>query len=84
MLEAEERALCMKMMEEDVSGPGHDNRARYLGIMGGDGSLATTINMLRTNSHIEKALKEQYISFVLLPFGTGCDTAQIYGWGNCP
>ena len=49
MLEAEERALCMKMMEEDVSGPGHENRARYLGIMGGDGSLATTINMLRTN-----------------------------------
>ena len=21
---------------------------------------------------------------MLLPFGTGCDAAQIFGWGNCP
>ena len=57
VLEAEERKLCMKMMEEDISEPGNDNRDRYLGIMGGDGSLATTIKMLRTNSVLEEALR---------------------------
>ena len=56
VLNADERALCMSMLEEDLSGEGSDNRDRYLGIMGGDGSLATTLKMLRTNAVIEKAL----------------------------
>lgn len=74
----------MTMLEKDITSEGSDNRDRYLGIMGGDGSLATTIKMLRSKSVIEKALKQKLVSFVLLPFGTGCDTAQIFGWGNCP
>lgn len=84
VLEPEERALCMRLMEEDITGPGHEQRDRFLGIMGGDGSLATTLKMLRSRPPIESALKQKKISFVLLPFGTGCDTAQIFGWGNCP
>ncbi len=65
----------MSMLEEDLSGEGKDNRDRYLGIMGGDGSLATTLKMLRTNAVIEKALSQRLVSFITLPFGTGCDTA---------
>ena len=73
--EPAERELCMNMLEEDLTGEGTENRDRYLGIMGGDGSLATTLIMLRTRSPIEEALRQKMISFVLLPFGTGCDTA---------
>ena len=47
----------MRMLEEDLTGEGTENRDRYLGIMGGDGSLATTLKMLRTSSAIEDALK---------------------------
>ena len=82
--EPAERELCMNMLDEDLTGEGNENRDRYLGIMGGDGSLATTLKMLRTSPAIDEALKQKMISFVLLPFGTGCDTAQIFGWGNCP
>ena len=70
-----ERELCMNMIEIDLTGEGNENRDRYLGIMGGDGSLATTLKMLRTCPAIDEALKQKMISFVLLPFGTGCDTA---------
>lgn len=84
VLEAEERTLCMDMLEADISGEGSTTRDRYLGIMGGDGSLATTLKMLRTRPLIETAMQQKLISFVLLPFGTGCDAAQIFGWGNCP
>ena len=84
MLESTERAKCLDMMEADITGEDSETRDRYIVIMGGDGSLATTINMLRTRQAISKALAERLISFVLLPFGTGCDGAQIFGWGNCP
>ena len=44
-------------------------------IMGGDGSLATTINFLRTSHVIEQMLQQGKLSFVMLPFGTGNDGA---------
>lgn len=84
VLEAEERELCMKMMEEDLTQAGAENRDRFLGIMGGDGSMATTLNMLRQRPAIEEAISQKRVAFVNLPFGTGCDTAQIFGWGNMP
>lgn len=46
--------------------------------------MATTLKMLRAKPVIEKALKNRLISFVTLPFGTGCDAGQVFGWGNCP
>ena len=84
VLDASERKICMDMIEEDVSGQDSNRRDRYLAIMGGDGSLATTLKMLRTRKIIEKAMLDKLISFVVLPFGTGCDAAQIFGWGNIP
>lgn len=65
----------MRMMEEDITGTGSENRDRYLVIMGGDGSLATTLKMLRTRPIIEEAMRQKLLSFVMLPFGTGCDAA---------
>lgn len=65
----------MRMMEEDITGAGSENRDRYLVIMGGDGSLATTLKMLRTRPIIEEAMRQKLLSFVMLPFGTGCDAA---------
>jgi len=47
----------MDMMEKDITGPGAGNRDRYLVIMGGDGSLATTLGMLRTRPDIEEAMR---------------------------
>ena len=64
--EPAERELCMNMLEEDLTGEGTENR---------DGSLAKTLRMLRTRSPIEEALRQKMISFVLLPFGMGCNTA---------
>lgn len=49
--------------------------------MGGDGSLATTIKFLRTSKVTNQALMRGKISFVMLPFGTGNDGAQTFGWG---
>ena len=53
-------------------------------IMGGDGSFATTIKFLRTNPAVKKGLDKQKIAFVPLPFGTGNDGGQAFGWGNSP
>ena len=41
--------------------------------MGGDGSFATTIQLLRTNNDIAQAMNKGKICFVTLPFGTGND-----------
>ena len=84
VLEAEEREKCMNMMEEDFTGPGKENRDRFLIIAGGDGSLSTTVKMLRTRPIIQEALQEKLLGFIGLPFGTGCDAAQVFGWGNVP
>ena len=75
VVEPEERKLCMQMLEKDVTEPGHENRDRILGIMGGDGSMGTTLKMLRTVPAIEKSLIRKEIGLVTLPFGTGNDTA---------
>lgn len=52
--------------------------------MGGDGSLATTIKFLRTSPLVEQMLQKGKLSFVMLPFGTGNDGAQVFGWGASP
>ena len=50
--------------------------------MGGDGSMGTTLKMLRQSKAIERSLIDKGIGLMTLPFGTGNDTAQIFGWGN--
>ena len=57
VLEPEQRELCMKMMEEDLTGVGKENRDRFLVIAGGDGSLPTTVNMLRARPIILEGMK---------------------------
>lgn len=52
--------------------------------MGGDGSFATTIKLLKTNKDIENGLNKGKICFATLPFGTGNDGGQAFGWGNSP
>ena len=52
--------------------------------MGGDGSLATTIKFLRKSLTIDASLQKGRISFCMLPFGTGNDGAQVFGWGSSP
>ena len=49
--------------------------------MGGDGSLATTIKFLRTSKVTNQALVKGKIAFCILPYGTGNDGAQVFGWG---
>jgi diacylglycerol kinase family enzyme len=48
--------------------------------MGGDGSLAQTIKVLRKNATIEEHINK--ITFCLMPYGTGNDTGQVFGWGS--
>ena len=48
---------------------------KVVAIMGGDGSLATTVKFLRTNKVVNLALQKGRISFAMLPFGTGNDGA---------
>jgi hypothetical protein len=52
--------------------------------MGGDGSLATTIKFLRTSNLVDNALSKGKICFAMLPYGTGNDGAQVFGWGADP
>ena len=49
-------------------------------IMGGDGSLAQTIKELRKNEIINQNINK--LTFCLLPYGTGNDTGQVFGWGS--
>ena len=48
-------------------------------ICGGDGSLARCISDLKKEPYINKNM--QRITFTLLPYGTGNDLAQSFGWG---
>lgn len=48
-------------------------------IMGGDGSLGTIITELRKSEAIDKNINK--LNFCSLPFGTGNDTGQVFGWG---
>ncbi len=54
---------------------------KIVAIMGGDGSLATTVKFLRSSKITNLALIKGKISFAMLPFGTGNDGAQVFGWG---
>ena len=65
----------MKMMEEDFSSENTEDRDRFLIIAGGDGSLPTTVNMLRQRPILEDAMRQKLLGFICLPFGTGCDAA---------
>jgi len=49
-------------------------------IMGGDGSLGQTLRELRSNAKIDENINK--ITFCLLPYGTGNDTGQVFGWGS--
>ena len=63
----------------------NDNSVRkVVCIMGGDGSLAKTIQFLRTSPIIDQAMQKGKLSFCMLPFGTGNDGAQVFDWGASP
>lgn len=48
--------------------------------MGGDGTMAQVIKNLRTSPIIDKYISN--VSFAALPYGTGNDTGQVFGWGG--
>ena len=78
-----EREACLSQIANSIK----DNEKgvrRVITIMGGDGSLATTINFFRTSKIVDHALQKGKLSFVMLPFGTGNDGAQVFGWGASP
>jgi diacylglycerol kinase family enzyme len=60
------------------------NCRKIVSIMGGDGSLATTIKFLRTSKLVDTGLTKGKIVFCMLPFGTGNDGPQVFGWGASP
>ena len=57
---------------------------RIVSILGGDGSLGTTVKFLRTSAVVESAMERGDLYFNPLPYGTGNDGAQIMGWGSTP
>ena len=61
-------------MEQAIN---EDNKAvrKVVCIMGGDGSLATTIKFLRGSIVVNTYLAKGRLSFAMLPFGTGNDGA---------
>ena len=86
VLEATERQNCLRQLESLIkeSPSGVDATKKVVCIMGGDGSLATTIQFLRTSLTIDACLQRGRLSFCMLPFGTGNDGAQVFGWGSSP
>lgn len=50
--------------------------------MGGDGTLGIVLKELKSVEAINKSLDKIYFS--LLPYGTGNDTARVFGWGSKP
>jgi diacylglycerol kinase family enzyme len=69
-----ERDHCLHDIEEAATL--NDNSTRKIVcIMGGDGSLATTIKFLRTSVIVDNALIKGKLCFAMLPFGTGNDGA---------
>eukprot|EP00347_Sterkiella_histriomuscorum_P011684 403371505 len=51
-------------------------------IMGGDGTLGQCLKELRMNPIIDEHINK--LTFAALPFGTGNDTGQVFGWGADP
>ncbi len=74
VLEKSEREKCLEDLAAAIKE--NDNATRKIVvIMGGDGSLATTIKFLRSSSEVDQGLSKGKINFVMLPFGTGNDGA---------
>ena len=80
VIEQQERESCLKQLEEACKDDDLTVR-KIVAIMGGDGSLATTVKFLRSSKITNQALVKGKISFAMLPFGTGNDGAQVFGWG---
>ena len=57
VIDAEQRELCMNMMEQDFTSEESEKRDRFVIIAGGDGSFPTTVGMLRTRPIIEDAMR---------------------------
>ena len=74
MLESQERQNCLRQLEAAVK-ENAKATTKVICIMGGDGSLATTIKFLRTSPSIEQCLQRGRLSFCMLPLGTGNDCA---------
>ena len=83
VIEKIEREACLSQIANSINDNNKTVR-RVICIMGGDGSLATTINFFRTSKVVDHALHRGKLSFVMLPFGTGNDGAQVFGWGASP
>lgn len=84
VIEATERSKAIESMEASLNENDQSTR-KVVCIMGGDGSLSTTIKFLRTTSKvIDLALQRGKLSFCMLPYGTGNDGAQAFGWGETP
>jgi diacylglycerol kinase family enzyme len=64
----------LQVLEEAVKQDDYATR-KIVCIMGGDGSLATTIKFLRTSNVVDNALTNGKICFAMLPYGTGNDGA---------
>ena len=47
-------------------------------MMGGDGGLTHSLQKLSELIDLDK------VAFVTLPFGSGNDTSQVFGWGATP
>ena len=73
MVEATERNKCLNDLENATKDSATKHTKKVVCIMGGDGSLATTIKFLRSSATIEQSLQRGKISFCMLPFGTGND-----------
>ena len=74
VLENTERQNCLRQLETSMKEGGEVTK-KVVCIMGGDGSLATTIKFLRSSLIIDQSLQRGRISFCMLPFGTGNDGA---------
>ena len=74
VLENTERQNCLRQLEASMKEGGEVTK-KVVCIMGGDGSLATTIKFLRSSLIIDQSLQRGRISFCMLPFGTGNDGA---------
>lgn len=83
VLEKTERNKCLEDLAVEIVE--NDNATRKIVvIMGGDGSFATTIKFLRTSKEVDAGLNKGKLCFATLPFGTGNDGGQAFGWGNNP
>lgn len=76
VIEGQEREKAMNDIKKSVKDQDSQNSTRRIVcIMGGDGSLATTVKMLRGSETINQALIRGKLVFCMLPFGTGNDGA---------